>query len=103
MGFIAKIKTKLGRAEKYAPALACAGMLTALAASVATGQVSAADADPNATAEAAKYLGMTMFGWIASVLTIIFAVATILFRDFRVAILTLAMFAITAVVNYLGF
>lgn len=102
MGFIAKVKTKLKRAERYAPALACAGMLTAMGAALCTGQVSAADTDPNATAEVVKYFGMTMFGWISAALTLIFAGATLLFRDFRVAIMTLVMFVATIAVNYLG-
>lgn len=102
MGFIAKVKNKFKRAERYAPALACAGMLTAMGAALATGQVSATGEEVNETAEVVKYFGMTMFGWIASALTVIFAGATILFRDFRVAIMTLVMFVATIAVNYLG-
>lgn len=102
MGFIAKVKTKLKGAGKYAPALACAGMLTAMGAALATGQVSATGEEVNETAEVVKYFGMTMFGWISAALTLIFAGATLLFRDFRVAIMTLVMFVATIAVNYLG-
>lgn len=75
-------------------------MIGAVAAGAATGQVSAAEGE--AVVEATKYFGMTMFGWIASVLTLIFAGMTLLFKDFRVAILTLIMFGVTAAITYLG-
>lgn len=93
------LKSIKDRMKKNAPALAMAGMGCALVASMATGQVSAVE---NETAEVVKYFGLTILNWAAVVMTVIFGAATLLFRDFRVAILTVVMMAISVLISYGG-
>mgnify|MGYP000953365814 CR=1 FL=1 len=100
MGFIAKVKQKFSGAGRYAPALACVGMLTAAGAALCTGDVSAAT---NETAtEPAKWLGASLIQWLGIAVTALFAVGCLIFRDFRLVIATLIMAGLTAAITYFG-
>lgn len=75
-------------------------MLGAVAASAATGQVSAAEGET--VAEATKWLGLGIIGWISAGLTAAFGIGTLYFRDIRLAIPTVLMAVVTAFVVNAG-
>lgn len=75
-------------------------MLGAVAASAATGQVSAAEGET--VAEATKWLGLSVIDWVGTGLTAIFGVGSLIFRDFRLVIAAIIMAGVTGALVYFG-
>lgn len=86
----------LERSKKVAPVMASIGML-ALAVCMMAGNVAAAPS--NATG---YYYGYSMIVWLFGILSVLFAVAFIWLRDFRILIVTLATVVITLLAVWLG-
>lgn len=71
-----------------------------MGAALCTGDVSAAGTEE--AAEATKWLGLGIIGWISAGLTAAFGIGTLYFRDIRLAIPTVLMAIVTAFVVNAG-